>query len=96
MLQLKIVWANNAPFMNKRLSKAIMTRDYITNIKITQQMKMKQYLKSNEITVLNYPGNPKRTYNKLDIFKVTYNKTFWNSIKPLFSDKQNVQQKIVL
>ena len=35
-------------------------------------------------------------YNKLDISKVTDNKTFWNSVKPLFSDKHNVQQKIVL
>ena len=38
----------------------------------------------------------KEYFNKLDVSKVTDNKTFWSSVKPLFSDKQKVRQKIIL
>ena len=38
----------------------------------------------------------KYCYNSLDHENVTYNKTFWKSIKPLFSQKSSTHNKITL
>lgn len=94
----KFVRANNAPFMNKQLSKAVMTRSRLRN------RFLKKNIKENEIKYKkqrNYCVNlskkiKRQYYNNLDITKVLDNKKFWSAIKPLFSDKHIISKKITL
>ena len=47
--------------------------------------------------VLNFSGNVRRSYfSKLDTWNICDNKKFWNTVKPLFSDKINVFHNISL
>ena len=90
----KLVRANNAPFMNKKLSKAIMTRSRLrnkykrnpTNSNETNFKKQRNYC------VKLSRQSKKDYFNKLDISKITDNKTFWGSVKPLFPDKEKAQK----
>ena len=94
----KYVCANNAPFMNKVLSKAIMNRLHLRN----------RYLKNpNSMTELNYKRQrnfvvnlmrreKKKYYENIDPHKICNCKKFWKTIKSLSSDKNNISEKITL
>ena len=94
----KLVRANNAPFMNKTLSKAIMTRSQLRNKynKNPTEENLNIYKKQRNYCVKLTKKVKKEYYSNLDTKKVTDNKTFWSSVKPLFSDKQKVRKKIIL
>ena len=94
----KLVRANNAPFMNKKLSKAIMTRTRLKNKYKRNPTKVNEtnFKKQRNYCVKLSRQSKKDYFNKLEISKVTDNKTFWGSVKPLFSDKQKVQKKFIL
>ena len=94
----KNVRTNNSPFMNKTLSKAIMTRSRLRNKSIKNPSPKN---KSNYTRYRNYCTRlirkEKKTYNNnLDIKLITYNRKFWNTVKPLFSDKHFNGYKINL
>ena len=92
------VRANNAPFLNKTLRKAIMNRSRFKN----------KYLKDPSITNLNtyrrqrnvclsMLRKSKRVYfDSLNISNINDNKKFWKSIKPYCSEKCNIKSKIIL
>ena len=94
----RYIRANNSPFMNKRLSKAVMTRSRLRN----------RYLKNptteNKINYTKYRNyctglfrKEKRSYyNNLDIKLITDNKKFWKTVGPLFSEKHFSNKKITL
>ena len=94
----KLVRANESPFMNKKLKNAIMNRSRIRN----------KYLKSNTLEnkikytkIRNYCVNLNRKtkreyYSNINIKNVIDNKKFWNTVKPLFSDKVKQTQNITL
>ena len=92
------VRANNAPFMNKTLSKEIMTRSRLRNRynKTPTEENLAAYKKQRNYCVKLARNTKREYYNNLKTNKVTDNKTFWNTIKPLFSDKQKVRQQITL
>ena len=94
----KRVRANNAPFMNKTLSKAIMTRSRLHNRynKNPTQDNLVAYKKQRNLCVKLSRKTKRDYYNNIKINKVTDNKTFWRTIKPLFSDKQSTSQQITL
>ena len=94
----KKVRANNAPFMNKALSKAIMTRSRLRNRynKTPTYENLVAYKKQRNFCVKLSRKTKRDYYNNIKINNVTDNKTFWRTIKPLFSDKQNVRQHITL
>ena len=97
-LKEKLVRANNAPFMNKELSKAIMERSKLCNRynKFPTNENMMLYKKQRNLCVKLSRKTKRDYFSNLNINKVTDNKHFWDCIKPLFSDKQKIRQKIVL
>ena len=97
-IKTKNVRANNAPFMNKMLSKAIMTRS---------RLKRKFQSNPNDINKYRYKQQrnfcvnltrrvKKNYYSNIDIKNVNDNKRFWDIIKPCFSDKHIAKKKINL
>ena len=97
-LKKRFVRANNSPFMNKTLSKAVMTRSrlrnkYIKNPSLENKMNYTRY--RNYCTGL-FRREKKLFYNNLDTKMITDNRKFWKTIKPLFSDKHFSNNKITL
>ena len=91
----KFIRGNNAPFMNKTLSKAFMQRAKLKNkyYKVPTEENNLLYKRQR-----NYCSNllkkvKKSYYNNLDINIFKDNKKFWKSIRPFFSDKQKDYQK---
>ena len=88
-LKTKYLRANNAPFMNKTLSKAIMNRSMLRNkyLKcLTNDNKVRYNKQPNYCTSL-LRREKKFFYNNTDLSLITDNKKFWKTVKPLFSDK---------
>ena len=96
--KIKNIRANEAPFMNREIKKSIMTRTRLKS----------KYIKSpsadNNLaykTQRNYCTKLLRKrkceyYSNLETKLITDNKTFWNTVKPLFSNKMNTSHKITL
>ena len=95
----KFIRGNNAPFMNKTLSKAFMHRSKLKNTfnkNPTTENKI-LYKKQRNWCVALLEKEKKKYYNNLDLKILDDNKTFWQRIKPLFSDKQkSLQSDITL
>ena len=95
----KFIRGNNAPFMNKTLSQAFMHRSKLKNKYNkcpTEQNKISYNLQRNYCVSL-LKKEKRKYYNNLNpkIFKD--NKTFWQRVKPLFSDKQKgIQSDIII
>ena len=87
----KMVRANNAPFMNKILSKAFMHRSKLKNIynKNPTEENKTLYKRQRNFSVNLLRREKKKYYNNLNVNIFQDNKKFWQTIKPLFSDKQH-------
>ena len=94
----RYVRANQAPFMNKKLSKEIMTRSRLRNkfLKTKTDANRKAYNKQRNSCVSLFRREKKSFFNNLDIKKIVDNKRFWRTVKPFFSDKNRVKNKITL
>ena len=94
----KLIRANNSPFMNKTMSKAIMTRSRLKNkfLKNPTEENKVNYNKQRNYCVNLLCKIKKNYYANLDINNVTDNKKFWNTVKPFFSDKSNTGKNITL
>ena len=97
-LKKRYVRANQAPFMNKKLNKEIMTRSCLTNkfFKTKTDANRKAYNKQRNYCVSLLRREKKSFFNNLDTKKVVDNKSFWRTVKPFFSDKNRVKNKITL
>jgi len=97
-MKTKYVRANNGPFMNKILSKAIMTRSRLRNIflKNPNYINKIKYNKYRNYCVNLLRKEKMKYYNNIDLKLITDNKQFWKTVKPLFSDKNNMSRKITL
>ena len=86
----KKVRGNDAPFMNKTLSKAFMHRSRLKNNfnKNPAEGNKSLYNKQRNFCVSLLKKEKRKYYNNLDVKIFDNNKTFWKRIKPLFSDKQ--------
>ena len=94
----KTLRANQAPFMTKVLSKAIMTRSRLRNrfVKLPTEHNKKIYHKHRNYCT-NLARKVKRNfYNNLDTKQILDNKRFWKTVKPLFSEKHINGKKITL
>ena len=94
----KYMRANNSPFMNKSLHKAVMTRSrlrnkFLKNPSIANKMNYTKY--RNYCTGL-FKKEKKAFYDNLDTKSITDNRKFWKTVKPLFSDKHITNNKITL
>ena len=97
-LKKKIIRANNTPFMNRTLSKAIMTRSRLRNrfLKDPSKENEAKYKKQRNFCANLTKKVKKEYYNNLDLNLVLDNKKFWKTIKPLFSEKHNISKKVTL
>ena len=94
----KIVRRNNAPFINKTLSKAFMHRSKLKNKynKNPTESNNLLYKKQRNLCVNLLKKEKKNYYNNLDLKILGDNKKFWQRIKLLFSDKQNILQRNII
>jgi len=91
----RVMRGNNQPFMNKVLSKAFMHRSKLKNLfnKNPTGINEINYKKHRNYCVSLLAREKKKYYNNLDLKIFKDNKKFWKSVKPLFSNKQNISQK---
>ena len=95
----KMVRGNNAPFMNKILSKAFMHRSKLKNNynKNPTEENKTLYNRQRNFSVNLLRKEKKKYYNNLNMKMFQDNKKFWQTIKPLFSDKQHdLKRNIVI
>ena len=94
----KILRGNNAPFMNKTLSKAMMHRSKLKNNynKNPTDDNKNRYKKQRNFCVNLLKREKKRYYSNLDVKILDDNKQFWKKVKPLFSGKQKIQEKNIV
>ena len=94
----KVVRGNNAPFMNKTLSKAFMHRSKLKNkYQRTPTEENKNAFKKHRNFCTGLLKREKRKYyNNLDLKDIEDNRKFWKSIKPLFTGKSKLKSCITL
>ena len=94
----KYLRANQAPFMNKELQKAIMLRSKLRKkfLKSRSIGNRKAYNKQRNACVKLLRDAKKTYYSNLDVKNVTDNKKFWKTVKTNFSDKTNSFDSITL
>ena len=93
-LKHKTVRGNQSPFMTKELSKSMMLRSKLKNKhnKCPNDENLKIYRKQRNYCVNLLAKLKKKYYNNLDIKLFDNNITFWQQIKPLFSDEKSSTQ----
>ena len=94
----KSVRANESPFMTKTLKKEIMNRSRLKNRFLkhnTEENKMAYNKQRNFCTSL-LRKEKKHYFENLDTSKITDNKMFWKTIKPMFSKKCVQKESITL
>ena len=94
----RYIRANNSPFMNKTLSKAVMTRSRLRNkfLKNPTPENKASYTKFRNYCTGLFRKEKRSYYNNLDIKLITDNKQFWKTVGPLFSEKHFSNKKITL
>ena len=94
----KYVRANNSPFMNKNISKAIMTRTRLRNKFLRNRTPENRtaYNQQRNFCVSLIRETKREYFNSLNKKLVTDNKLFWNTIKPFFSNKGATREKYTL
>ena len=94
----KIVRGNSAPFMNKTLSKAFMHRSKLKNKfnKNPSDENKELYRKQRNYCVSLLKREKKNYYNNLDLKIFEDSRKFWQNVKPLFSDKQEVKNRNII
>ena len=94
----KYIRANQVPYMNKNLQKAVMKRTNLRNkyLKNKTESNKIAYNQQRNFCVKLFRKEKKTFYNNLDPKKVTDNKLFWKTVKPFLSDKGSSKEKITL
>ena len=90
--------ANQAPYMNKRISKEIMKRSRLRNkfLNTRSGIDRKAYNKQRNYVVSLLRKKKKEFYSNLNTNILTENKTFWKTVKPFLADKTNKTSRITL
>ena len=94
----KYLRANQGAFMTKELQKAIMTRSRLRNIFLKEKTEASntRYKKQRNYCVNLLKKAKKDHYSSLDIKTLADNREFWQTVKPLFSDKVKSKESITL
>ena len=84
--------------MNSKIHKEVMKMTRLRNKFIDSKADVHRiaYNKQRNYFVSLIRKEKKAYYSNLNIRDVTDNKTFWRKVKPLFSEKLNLQAKILL
>ena len=96
--KLKYVRANDSPFINKELRKEHMLRAKLRNkfYKEKSAVSFLAYKKQRNKCVSLLRKAKKHFYGNLNPSIICDNKEFWNTVKPLFSEKVTTSQNITL
>ena len=94
----RYVRSNQMPFMNKNITKSIMTRSRLKNnfLKDRSERNRIAYNRQRNYCVNLIRKEKKKYFDNLDVNKVVDNKNFWKTIKTHFSDKVGNSDKISL
>ena len=94
----KVTRANEAPFMDKEIKKAIMNRTRLKNryLKLPSVENKEIYKRQRNVCTSLIRNRKRIYYNKLDIKNISDNKKFWNTVKPFFSDNTHGLHQITL
>ena len=97
-LKQKYVRSNHSPFLNKEILKAIMNRTRLKNKFLGNRSSEDRsaYSQQRNFCLSLVRKAKKDYYNNIDYKKVTDNKSFWRTVKPLFSQKNSSFSKITL
>ena len=97
-LKQKHVRANNGPFINKTILKAIMKQTRLKNkfIRYPCERNKRAYNVQRNLCVSLVRTAKKEYFDNLDLRNVTDNKKVWKIVKPLFTDKGINHDKIIL
>ena len=98
LMKKRFVRANQAPFVNKKISKEIMKRSRLRNkfLHSKSDIDRKAYNKQRNICVTLIRQEKKNFYSNLNMRDVTDNKMFRKKVRPLFTDKIQTKSKITL
>ena len=90
--------ANQAPYMNKKLSKEIMKRSRLRNkfLNTKSDLDRKAYNKQRNYVVSLMRKEKKEFYGNLNTSVLTENRTFWKTVKPFLAEKSKKVSKITL
>ena len=90
--------ANQAPYMNKKLSKEIMKRSRLRNkfLNTKSDLDRKAYNKQRNYVVSLLRKEKKEFYGNLNTSVLTENRTFWKTVKPFLAEKSKKVFKITL
>ena len=90
--------ANHKPYVTKAMRKAIMKRSELATKYCTRptEENKKAFKKQRNFCNRLYKKERQKYYENLDLRKINDNKKFWNTVKPLMSNKGPNSQKISL
>ena len=94
----KLLRANHAPYMNKKLRKSIMKRSQLENIYLKSKTteNLKAFKKQKNFCSKLYKKERKKFYSNLNTKNITDNKLFWRTVKPFLADKTPTSSDITL
>ena len=94
----KVVRANHAPYVSKKLRKAIMKRSCLKNsyYKNQNDESLREYKRHKNYCSRLYKKEKKQYFNSLNPTFVKDSKNFWKNINSFFSDKGRNPSKITL
>ena len=94
----KYARANDGPFMNRALRKAVMLRTRLKNKynKSRTVQNWEAFRKQRNLCVKLFRTEKRNFYKNLDISQITDNQKFWNTVKPFISNKNKAKAKITL
>ena len=97
-IKMKVARANNAPFMNRTLSKAFMHRSKLKNKchKSPTEENKSIYKKYRNFCAGLLKKEKKKFYTNLELKDIADNKKFWNNVKPLFTGKSKSKTNITI
>ena len=97
-LKEKYIRANNSPFMNKRLSKAVMNRSRLRDKFLNKPTdeNRSNYTKNRNYCTGLFRKEKRLYYNNRSVDLLTDNRKFWKAVTPLFSEKYLCTNKITL
>ena len=89
LVKKKYIRGNNAPFMNKTLSKEIMKRSNLRNkyLKSRSEEDRQRFRKQRNLCVFLLRKTKRSYYSNLNEKNVIDNRKFWKTVKPMLSNK---------
>ena len=96
--KIKMIRANEAPFVNKEMKKSIMKRSRLRNryLRFPSNENNVAYKIQRNICTNMLRKYKRDYYNNLNTNPIADDEMFWKTVKPLFSDKINSSHKITL